>query len=157
MLFNPRPKGLGRDNFVKLNDGQEITGVFRGVPHTFRRHWEGNRGSECIGAECPLCKAESEKKEPKRPAFRFRINLLTSAEGKYAPKIFEGGGELYDELSSLDKKFNLAQTPVTITRRGTGTNTRYSIIPLPHMPVSKEMDKQISAVTLLPLTAQVEE
>jgi hypothetical protein len=157
MLFQPRPKGLGKDNFVKLGDGQEIMGVFRGTPHTFRQHWINNQSTECIGAECPLCKAEQSKAEPRKPSFRFRINLITTVDGKYVPKIFEGGGELYDDLVDLDKKFNLAATPVSIMRRGLKKDTRYSIIPRADKPVTKEMEELISQVKLLPLCAQGEE
>lgn len=155
MLFTPRPKGLGKENFLKLSDGEEVTGVFRGQPHTFRRHWmqSTQRSSECVGEGCPICQADPEN----RPAFRFRINFITTRDGRWIPKIFEGGGELYDQLSSLDKKLNLANTVVEIQRRGVKQNTKYMIIPMTNMPITKEMAAMIAQVQLLPLSHDDEE
>lgn len=153
MIFNPRPKtlGLGAKAYVSLKDGEEITGVFRGNPYTYYRHWTGTNGVECtrkLMGTCDLCET-SEKKA----AYRFKMNFITSVDGKYVAKVFEGGGDLYDELANLHKKFNLAVNPVEITRRGTGTSTRYTILPLVNAPLTNEMQMQIEAVPLLKLTA----
>src|SRR4051812_3522620 len=99
MMFKPRPRGLGAANFLKLADGEEVTGVFRGGIYTFRKHWmgQGTPTVECAGADCPVCVT----KPPKGPSFRFRVNLITSKDGQWIAKIFEGGSELYDQLSIL--------------------------------------------------------
>jgi hypothetical protein len=149
MLFAPRPKSLGKDAFLKLSDKEEVTGIFRGEIHTFRRHWANNRGVECGGEGCAICQADPEN----YPAFRFRINFITTKDGKWLAKIFEGGGELYDTLTSLDKKFDLSKTVVEITRLGLKQNTKYNVLPRIDQPVSKEMEAKIGAVGLLPLTA----
>lgn len=149
MIFVPRPKGLGKDAFLKLVDGEEVKGVFRGEPYRFLRHWSNQRSVECIGDGCPVCAVDKEN----RPSFRFRINFLTSRDGKWFAKIFEGGGDLYDSLTSLDRKFDLSSTVVDITRRGTKQNTRYEVIPMAHMRITDEMRAQIAAVELLPLSS----
>lgn len=153
MMFTPRPKGLGKENFLKLNDKEEVIGLFRGAPHTFRRHWMGNRGAECIGDGCPICQADAENK----PSFRFRINFITSKEGQWIAKIFEGGGELYDQLVSLDKKFDLTNMVVEITRMGVKQNTKYTVLPMMKEPLTKEILAKINAVELLPLSVDTGE
>jgi hypothetical protein len=151
VLFTPRPKGLGSENFLKLNDQEEVTGLFRGELYTFKRHWvRGNgkeRGEECTGPNCPFCLADSEN----YPSFRFRVNFVTTKDGQWVAKIFEGGGELYDLLSSLDKKFDLSKTVVDITRRGLKQSTKYDITPRLDQPVTKEFEARIKSVVLVPL------
>lgn len=155
MLFTPREKGLGAENFLKLNDKEEVTGLFKGEIYTFKRHWVNTRGSECPGAGCPVCAVDPEKNYP---SFRFRINFVTSRDGQWISKIFEGGGETYDLLVSLDKKFDLAKTVVDITRRGIKQNTKYDILPRLDQPLTKEMLSKINSVDLLALSAvKVEE
>jgi hypothetical protein len=148
MLFTPRPKGMNKDNFLKLNDKEEVTGLFSGDIYTFRRHWDGNRGVECSGEGCGLCKTITDK----YPAFRFRVNFLIASEGKVFPKIFEGGGETYDSLTNLDRKYDLSKTVVEITRRGLKMNTKYDFLPLVNQQITKELESKIKACELLPLS-----
>ncbi len=150
MMFTPRVKGLGADSFLKLNDKEEVTGVFMGDIYLFKRHWVANRGNECIGEGCPFCAADPEA----FPSFRFRVNFVTSREGQYIAKIFEGGGETYDLLVSHDKKFDLRKTVVDITRMGIKQNTKYNILPRLDQPITKEMEVKVKAVTLLALVAE---
>ena len=151
MMFKPRPKGLGKDNFLKLTDGEEVTGVFRGDIYMFKNHWMGNGSPsvECSGADCPVCAT----KPPKGPSTRFRVNFVTTKDGQWVAKIFEGGGELYDQLVVLDKKFDLSSTVVDLSRTGKDKNTRYNVLPRKDVPITKEMDAKIQAVKLLPLSA----
>lgn len=148
MLFAPRSKGLGKENFLTLNDKEEVTGLFRGELYTYKRHWLDNRSQECSGKECLICKAEPEK----FPSFRFRINFVTTRDGQWIAKIFEGGGETYDLLTGLDKKFDLTKTVIDITRRGLKQNTKYDITPRLDQPVTKEVETKVKAVTLLALS-----
>lgn len=151
MLFTPRQKGLGKESFLTLNDKEEVTGLFRGEIYTFKRHWVNNRGTECIGTDCPVCKVDPEKNYP---SFRFRINFVTTKEGQWIAKIFEGGGETYDLLTSHDKKFDLTKTVVDITRRGLKQNTKYDITPRLDQPITKEMEAKIKLVGLLALSVE---
>lgn len=158
MLFVPRQKGLGKDSFLKLADKEEITGIFRGEIYTYRHHWTGSGGLECSGEGCPACAEPAPAGEKKRyPAFRFRVNFVTSKDGKWVSKIFETGGEVYDQLSNLDKKFDLSKTVVEITRNGEKKNTKYTIIPRVDQPITKEMEAKINAVPLLPLSLEMNE
>lgn len=147
MLFTPRPKGLGKDAFLKLADQEEVTGIFRGDIHTFRRHWVNNKSVECSGDACFHCKTDPES----FPSFRFRINFITSKEGQWTPKIFEGGGEIYDLLTSLDKKFDLSKTIVEITRHGLKQSTKYTIIPMVQTNLTPEDEKALALCGVLAL------
>ncbi|NBU22277.1 hypothetical protein EBS43_12830 [bacterium] len=148
MLFQPRQKGLGRENFLKLNDQEEVTGVFRGDIYTFKRHWSDNRSLECPGSGCTLC---STGLKENFPSFRFRINFVTYKDGHFSAKIFEGGGETYDLLVSLDKKFDLSKTLVDITRRGLKQNTKFDFLPRVDHPITPEIEFKIKNVTLVTL------
>lgn len=151
-MFSPRPKSLGSDNFLKLADEEEVTGMFKGEIHKFYRHWANNRSEECPGkAVCEICKAD-----PKNFAsFRFRINFITVKNDQLFTKIFEGGGEVYDMLVSLDKKYDFSKCLAQIVRRGVKTRTKYDIIPLTTHPITKAMDEKLKAVTLLKLGESV--
>lgn len=157
MMFAPRPKGLGKDNFLKLGDKEEVTGLFRGEIYSYRHHWQNRRGVECIGPDCQYCKETTEEGKPNYPRFRFRVNFVTTKDGKWVAKIYEGGGEIYDQLVSLDRKFDLSKTVIDISRSGTGANTKYNIIPRLDIPLNDEMKKQLEAVELLPLTSEAVE
>lgn len=148
MLFEPRPKGLGKENFLTLNDKEEVSGFFRGEIYTYKRHWTSNRSQECTGQECPFCKADPES----YPSFRFRINFITSRDGQWVSKIFEGGGETYDLLTNLDRKYDLTKTPIEITRQGLKQSTKYHIMPLLNQPITKEMEAKLKSVALLALS-----
>lgn len=154
MMFAPRPKGLGKESFLKLNDQEEITGVFRGEIYLYKRHWINKRGIECSGESCPVCKADAKKEN--YPSFRFRINFITSKDGQWIAKIFEGGSEVYDSLTRLDKKHDLSKTAVEITRAGLGTSTKYHILPLKDYPMTKELEATLKSVTLKPLHSETE-
>ena len=152
MLFVPRQKGIGKDHFLKLNDKEEVIGIFKGEIHTFKRHWSQNRSLECHGEGCPVCALEPDR----YPAFRFRINFITSKGDQWFAKVFEGGGEIYDSLVNLDKKFDLSKTVVEITRRGLKQNTKYDILPLANHVITPDLQAKINSVELIPLTANME-
>jgi hypothetical protein len=145
MLFVPRKKGLGRENFLRLNDQEEVTGLFRGDIYLF-----DNRSLECPGAGCKLCATQLKENYP---AFRFRINFVAYKNGQWIPKIFEGGGETYDVLTHLDRKFDLSKTLIDITRRGIRQNTKYDILPRTDQPITQEMELRINDVDLLQIAA----
>lgn len=135
--------GPGGKAFVKLKDGESIKGVFRGDPHPFRQHWVENRGVFCPGKSCPLC-AEGEKS-----SFRFRINFVMQENGAWVAKVFEQGWTSYDYLKSMhESDYDLEKTLIKITRRGTGTDTSYSILPVPNGTLKKPDVDAIAAVAL---------
>jgi hypothetical protein len=152
MMFTPRPKGIGKDNYLNIDDGGEVTGVFKGDIHKYRSHWmqSQNRSLDCIGADCAICKQDPEN----YPAFKFRVNFITSKDGKWIAKVYQGGGKVYDMLVALDKKFDLSKTVVDISRSGKKQNTQYTITPRLDQPLSKEMAAAIAKVEPLSLSGE---
>lgn len=130
--------------FIKLGDGQSVTGSFAGDPVEFYQHWLGNRSMVCTGHHgCEYC-AKGE-----RASFRFRINLIVKeADGKgLVAKVFENSGTVYDYLKKLDEKYKgLERVPVEITRHGEGKSTSYVI--LPEQPFN---DRQLAVLAKVPL------
>lgn len=144
MMFAPRSKGPGKDNFLKLNDRESVNCLFRGDFYKFRAHWENNRTVECPGKEtCIICKNDPEA----YPSFKCRMNLITD---DLVSKVWEVGGEVYDTLCVLDKEHDLSKTFVKITRRGLKTKTSYELDVIDQEVPTKIMEK-INAIPLLPL------
>lgn len=130
--------------FIKLKDGDSITGSFAGDPFEFYQHWSGNRSVICPGkATCAQCK------EGDKGSFRFRLNFIVKEGDGYVAKVFEQGGKIYDYLRDMDHEYKgLERVPVKITRKGTDKNTSYVILPQP--PLSP---KQIQTLAKVPLLA----
>jgi hypothetical protein len=143
----PHESGLSSNQFIKLQDKESIKGVFRGDPFDFKQHFikTENKSYNCTGnGNCEWC-AKGEK-----PKFRFRINFITKdADGNYTAKILEHGARFYTSLKSLHESgYNLEKTVVSITRNGKGTDTTYTILPLPNGVVNESLEKSLSAVKL---------
>ena len=135
-------------DFIRLKSDETIVGLFRGDIYDFRQHWTNGKSEVCIGEGCQYCA------EKKKPAFRFRINLILNEGGKYIPKIFEQGWTVYDALRELHKEYDLEHTLVKITRKGTSMNdTSYTIIPA-KAQLTAEQKKAVEKVELLPLEHQ---
>lgn len=148
MEFVPRPKGMSRENFIKIQPGGSIDGLLRGKIYSFRSHFiEGGGGGDCTGVGCPICKAHPAN----RTSFKFRVNFISSENGKYVAKIWEAPGRAYDTLTALSTKVDFDKTPITIMKTGTGKDTNYTIIPNVHQPVTAAMEAEIVRVPLLDL------
>jgi hypothetical protein len=118
MQFTKRElvQGEGGNLFLKLKDGESVTGVFRGEIYEFYSRWDGNR-SKVTSVDDPEGKS------------RFRLNFVTKEENKLVAKIWEFGVGIYNQLADLNEDYSLEETKVKITRRGTGTDTTYNILP----------------------------
>lgn len=137
-------RGIESKNFIKLNDGQEIVGVFRGDPFEFQDHWINNRSQECTGSSCEHCKAGI------KSGFKFRINFITKENNEYVAKIFERGWSVYKTLRKLHEgDYNLEKTIVKIKRIGsTRQNTEYSVLPIPKYHVNAQLENTLAKVKL---------
>lgn len=123
-----RTEGGGGGLFIKMGDGDKLTGVFRGDPAVRRVHWVQSSGTydPCGGGDCGLC-ADGNKAKT-----RFKINIIVKDNNVYVAKIFDGSYGTYLELKALHEGgYDLEKTAVEITRKGTGTDTRFTILPLP--------------------------
>ena len=137
MKFEKRdmPAGDGKGGtFLKFKDGESKVGVLRGEIYEFYQVWEGNK-SHVVDSDHPQAKS------------RFRLNFVTKEDGELKVKIFEFGLTIYNQLAELSEEYDLEQTAVKITRRGTGTDTVYMIIPAKDQPNAS----QLKAIQALPL------
>lgn len=129
----PQKTNGGDSIFVKLEDGESVVGVFYGDPEHANVKFD-----------------RQAKKWVKDPtAFRFRLNLLIEDQGVLVSKIYEGGSTVYTQLRELHKTgYALPVTKVKLTRKGTGTDTVYTILPIPHGNLTPEETAKYSKVPL---------
>lgn len=160
MQFTESPQE-GSGEFLRIKSGPEnsIVGVFRGQPLIFYTHWvdtdQGRRTRLCTQpAECRLCDAGNKK------TFTFRLNfIMNDAADKKDPKmvcrIWEQKTRVYNQLKGLSQGgYDLERILVRITRSGSGTDTSYSIIPVPNGAVNETQEAKIRVVKLLDLAPQ---
>jgi len=134
--------GAKKDDFIRLKDKESIVGIFFGNPIDFESHWIGDRSETCSGDDCDICA------EGREPTFKFRINFITRINGALESKIFESSGETYEGLKVLHKKYDLEKYTVEITRNGSGTKTKYIIMPLPDGKIGEAVWSKLKEVPL---------
>lgn len=111
--------GAGSGSFLKISDGESVSGVFAGEVYEFYTKWLNGKSLVTT----------SEDPEGK---IRFRCNFITT-EGttqELAVKIWEFPLMIYNNLKEINEEYPLEETKVKITRKGLGTNTEYTIMPL---------------------------
>ena len=131
----PERASLG-GGFVKLGDGDSITGVFAGDPVEFVSQWDNGKSTVSWPSEGGRFN-------------RFRINFITKDDGKLVPKIFEQGIQTYKTLGMLARKHDLSKTTCMIIRNGTGKLTRYSVTTLPDGGLSSNAVEALSKIELI--------
>jgi hypothetical protein len=139
-------------DILKLKDGDQVEGVFRGDPVEYRQHWpQGGRPIICPDdGTCPACAAND------KPSFRFRINFVVKDKNNWVPMVWEQGWTVYNQLKSMhENDYPLNTTIVKIRRTGEGMNdTSYTILPSPQGVVSKELNDQLNKLQLHDLTVK---
>lgn len=131
----PTQESSGSSLFLRLKDGESVTGICRGEAYEFRQKWMNGK-STLVDESDPEGK------------LRFRLNFVTPEDGKLTAKIFEFGLVVYGQLSEINDEYPLEKTKIKITRRGTGTDTIYMILPILKEPISPKLMKDIEAVPL---------
>lgn len=137
--------GPGAGAYLKLADGQKVRGVFMGDPHLFHQHWPkgGNKALCTQTDDCAMCKSGD------RAKFRFAVNFMVKVDEVWQAKVFENGYGTYLDLKTLHEDYGLPMTLVTLSRSGTGKDTRYSIMPVKDNGGWKaENFKKLSAIPL---------
>jgi hypothetical protein len=137
MKFKKREITQGNGNggvFLKFKDGDSKVGILRGEIYEFFQYWDNGK-SHVVDADHPQGKS------------RFRLNFVTKEDGELKAKIFEFGLTVYNQLADISDDYEIDKTAVKITRRGTGTDTVYMIIPSKEQPNAQQL-KAIEAVPL---------
>jgi len=125
--------------FVKLQDGDKIVGAFCGEPKMRRVVWTGS-GYEDFDPGNP-------NHNDLRPGIRAKLNFYVPSEASM--KIIEGGGVWFETLLKVRAKYGLENWLFEVERHGTGTDTKYTI--MPEEKISDELKKEIAQTDLLEL------
>ena len=123
----------GGGNFLKLGDGENISGVLRGSIYRFYQAWP--QGGQKQIFEEPTAGA----------GLRFRVNFVTLDTLK--PLVWEFGVTVNNQLAEYSEEMDLSKTKIKVSRRGTGkSNTTWTVIPLG--AVDAKALKQIEVIPL---------
>jgi hypothetical protein len=119
--------GSGPTNFLRLKDGETVTGILRGDLYSFF--------SVGFGANTKVVGPGEGGKE------RYRHNIVVKEGDGYVAKIWEFGSKIYDDLSALEASgWDLQNTLITIARKGsTKENTKYTVTPVKKEPAPATM------------------
>jgi hypothetical protein len=122
-------------DFVRLKDGEEVSGVCAGEVFKFKQHWNGQRSEVCTQDNlCTHC-AQGAKAQ-----FRFRVNFIVKEGSGYLAKILEQGWNLLEELDFLNTESggHLEKHVIKISRKGkTMNDTKYRVKDMGALPVEK--------------------
>ena len=107
--------------FLKLRDKESAYVIFMGDPYEFFQTFDQLKMRATVVPE-----------GTPKAQFRFRMNAVIKAEGGgYEAKIFENGATVYNMLKVLNDEYGGLDTVIVkITRKGTGLETEYQLVPL---------------------------
>lgn len=133
---------MGKDDYVKLKDGDSVKGVFVGAPVFWHQIWQPGGRPTIV------------PRFTKGASFRFRINLVVAEGGAYVAKVLEQGKTVWDTLKSLNDEYPLENYTMKVTRKGSGKeDTTYSVLPAAGGELTGEQKAKIAAVKLHDLKA----
>lgn len=117
MKFKGPEKKTDGKHYLRLKDGDQIIGVFRGQPYEFYEIF--NQG------EVP--------KSTQGATYRFRVNFITKEGSNYVAKIFQNGTRILGKMQRVNQVYNgLENVAVILSRTGsTKDDTMYDVIALP--------------------------
>jgi hypothetical protein len=78
----------------------------------------------------------------------FRVNIVLMEDGKFVTKVWEFGVTIYNMLADIHEEYPLDSTKIKVTRRGTGKDTEYGVLPILK---DKLTDKHMAEIAKLPL------
>lgn len=135
MKFPKRQNGGdGPSNYLKIKDGESVTGILVGKPHVYYQVGFGPT-AQVVG--------------PGEGKQRFRHNFIVREGDGYVAKVWEFGPKIYDTLAALeDSGWDLDKTLLTVSRTGsTKENTKYTVTPNKKEPTAQAL-KEIAKLEL---------
>lgn len=168
---NNNSGGEGKTNYTKI-EGVVKGRILDDEPVTQWTHWipsmNGGKGGsvDCIGRDCPVCaimKADKAAGRPKKynSSKRHKINFYN--KGTKQVEILNSGETVFEAMKNIMIQMgDLKNIDITISKTGTGKNTKYSVLPSIEMGVSpgaltdaeKALPKYDIASLSKPLTAE---
>lgn len=135
--FDKKAKEASGGSFIKLKDGDEVVGVFRGEPYTFYQEFKSR-------IEYPY-KVEG-------ASFKFRVNFVIKSKDGYVAKILQGGATMAEQISACKDEYGL-DCIYKIKRKGSGKDdTTYSVLFKSELTPAQK--KELASVELLSLTSE---
>ena len=147
MKFPKRDRVNGPSNYLKLKDGESVTGILRGDLY---KYYETGFG--------PTAKIVG----PGEGAEKYRANFIVKEGAQYVAKVWNFGGKIYDTLSALEESgWDLDHTLLTVSRVGTTKeNTKYTVTPVKQEPspsALKEIEKlELNTLTPKPFQNEIQ-
>lgn len=133
-------EGISAANYLKLSDGQSVTGVARGEIYKFYQRWPQGGQKEVFSV--PTSGA----------SLRYKINVVVPENGGFSAKVFEFGNKVYDQFAEIAENFEIENVKIKISRKGSGKSTDWFVLCLG--PVDSKALKSIAAVELNALGPQ---
>lgn len=130
----PTTDGISAANYLRIQDGQSVTGILRGELFEFWQKWPKGGMKEVFASPTPGASP------------RFKVNIVIQEDGEFVARVFEFGPRVYDQFSDASSELDLSKTKIKISRRGSEKNTTWSVIPLG--PIDARAIKSIEAVHL---------
>lgn len=131
----------GSHLYLRVKDGESVNVILRGEIHEFRIKWENGKSIE-------IPESDSSRMN------RFRLNAVIYENGAFVAKLWEFGLTVYNQLSDINDVYPLEKTKIRVSRKGTGTDTTYMLLPMLNEPLSQGALKSIEAVKLNVLNAK---
>jgi hypothetical protein len=136
-MFKKVNEGSGNGaNYLKIESGTSVTGVFRGDVYEFFQAWPKG-GMKKVSSE-PF---EGAKR-------RFKVNIVIHEGGKFVAKVWEFGARVNNQLADIAEEYDLTKTKIKISRQGSDKNTNWSIMPITKEPLTAKHLKEIDNVEL---------
>lgn len=141
MKFDYEKKESAGSKFIRLADGESVTGVLTGEPYIFHTKWIGEKSEKCEATE-------------QGAKFRFRVNMIVRENKALTPKVLEQGWTVYEGFKDLVKNgYTMDKQMIKISRRGsTKNNTNYLVVPVQDGTLGADEQKELLKLPLHDLT-----
>lgn len=129
---------MSKENFIKLKDGESVTGVLRGEEI---QKWQkfNNR-----------TKRYEESSHDDGGQFKFLINFIVKDNEEYKAKWLQGTWKTRKKIKALAQTKDLSLHPITVSRKGsTMSDTEYTVTV--GSPLSEKTLQIVNSVDLLTL------
>lgn len=127
----------GNSNFLKLENGVPVVGIFRGEVHEFWQVWPQGGQKEVYDHHVPGSQS------------RFKANFVVIEPGKpLVPKIFEFPLAIYNQLAGIAEVYEITETKLQITKHVNGKKTTYMLLPIVSQQLTDAQKKALEAVNL---------
>lgn len=132
-------------SFLKIEDGKCAYVAFLGEPEIRETYWD--EGKKTYHDWTPECG------HPKTLKTKMNVAVFAIEGGKpvlQGVQIIEQGKNFFKDVAKLDKKYSIDNKVFEVTRDGTGTDTKYTL--LPECDIDAALRKQLAALVLHDLT-----